>query len=207
MDKDIRKDTLFAIPAYSKIMPRFFEKRSAILNRLSQLIEEDRPEDPSLYKSCTQLHLDDDESIQWLMRRLANIAAGCINEHNADFLVNHEAHLLSSWVNIMPPGVWSRPEANNQFDWSGIFFAHSEEKKQPDEGVIFLNPFPHKQKWARRTEISFKAQEGKVIIFPSHLTYMLVPHRDSATRLSISFHIKLLPCSPVPSILGTPGSI
>lgn len=204
MDKDIQKDVLFAIPAYSKVMPKYFEKRSAILRRIQTLIKEDRPNDASEYRSCEQLHLDKDPDIQWLMQRLANIAAGCINEHNSDFLINHEVHLLSSWVNVMPAGIWSKPESHSQFDWSGIFYAHVSEPTPKDPGLIFLNPYPHKQKWAKQISINIDAKEGMVILFPAHLTHMLVPHNEKHTRLSVAFNLRILPCSPIPSIIGHP---
>jgi len=207
LEKDIQKDVLFAIPVYSKVLPKYFEKRSSILKRIETLIKEDRTNDTSEYRSCEQLHLDKDKNIQWLMQRLANIAAGCISEHNSDFLINHEVHLLSSWVNVMPANVWTKPESHSQFDWSGIFYAHVKEPIPKDPGLIFLNPFPHKQKWAKKTSTHIEAKEGMLILFPSHLTHMLVPHTEKHTRLSISFNLRILPCSPIPSIIGHSGQI
>lgn len=207
MENDIKKDVLFAIPAYSKVMPKYFEQRSAILDRLQTLIKEDGASTDTLYRSCEQLHLDNNKHINWLMQRLANIAAGCIDEHNSDFLINHEVHLLSSWLNVMPAGGWSTPQTHSQFDWSGIFYAHVENPKKGDPGLIFINPFPHKQKWAKQMQISFEAKEGMVVVFPSHLTHMFLPHNDKNVRLSISFNIKLLPVSPTPSIIGKANQI
>ena len=208
MDNDVKKEVLFAIPLYSKILPKYYENRKQILERIQTLVREELEENSkNNYRCCEQLHLDDSKYTRWLMQRLANIAAGCIKEHNADLMLNHEVHLLSSWVNIHPQGVWTKPRTHSQFDWSGVFYAQVSEDLNKETGLIFLNPFPHKQKWASKTKISIDAVDGLMVLFPSHITHIVPPHKDTINRISISFNLRLLPCSPIPSLIGDAESV
>ena len=119
------------------------------------------------------------------------------------FKSNFEMVCNSMWININKKGDSNTLHTHPGGDLSGVFWI----KVPKNSGdIVFYNPEEYcnyqldksysniiKNIFNQKNSYSISPQEGKVILFPSHLDHSVEVNNSNEDRISISFNINIIP--------------
>ena len=105
---------------------------------------------------------------------------------------------MSGWVNVNPPGAYNMPHDHPGAFWSGAYYVSMPpaSKVHPEHGAIsFIDhrPAPAGQPAVQspvfRGNMSFRPEEGTIMLFPGTVRHWVHPQFNSETdRISIAFN-------------------
>lgn len=149
------------------------------------------------WHSSDQLHADENPAIQWLMQQVYTIGAQCIRHHEQKSEAIADIHLVNCWANVNEKGDWNAPHHHAPQDWSGVVYIRNgkaEKRKSQviqDGDIVFFDPVGANWLSHRQPTVSYPAEDGKVLIFPSYLLHMVAPHSGDIARISVAFNFKI----------------
>ena len=115
----------------------------------------------------------------------------------------HKSYLIhvSYWVNINPPKSYNSKHNHPASDLSGVLWLKSPENCG---NIVFENPFifqdfksinsytqEYKEANNQYLSYDFTAEEGTMIVFPSHLQHKVRENQSNEDRISVSFNLSL----------------
>jgi len=187
----------FGIPVYSILVREFEQHQSALIDYLMGL----RSADKGVFRSNVRgwhstetLYEHDNEHIQWMVRKIQNIAMTAAKHFHGEKRPGYP-QLAACWANISDSGAWNAPHQHLPADWSGVFYLDAETNSKPgqngiaDGDLLFFNPLPMGRRFDRPTTISYRPVNGKLLIFPAYATHMVAPHFNARPRVSVSFNL------------------
>lgn len=177
--------------------PAWARRRDTMLKLFYEL----RDKDGGVYRSNQggwhseeNLHRMEHEDAKWLAQRILAIAEeGIKHAMRAEKI---QVAMVAMWANINPKGAWNAPHHHLPADWSGVFWARIGDIKKSHKGAVrdgdllLFDPLPLGRRWRRSPTISYRPQEGTLLLFPSYLIHMVAPHSADQERISVSFNLR-----------------
>lgn len=125
----------------------------------------------------------------------------CINDSIEKFSVqispNFKARLDNSWINMNDPGNYNRRHSHPISTFSGCFYVEVPENSGE---VIFYKEHSAIVHYPIRLDddtdpmfynfVTYRPQNGTILIFPSWIDHMVTENKSSQTRISIAFNIR-----------------
>ena len=108
-----------------------------------------------------------------------------VNEFN---LYGNVINLMISnlWFNINYPGSFNLEHTHPHSILSGVIWIKCPEKSG---NLVLLDPSKHFLYGHSPTEYEFVPEEGKILVFPSHISHRVNCNNSTEDRISISFNI------------------
>ncbi len=105
-------------------------------------------------------------------------------------IIDHgfSVHLTLSnlWVNINHPGSYNIEHTHPHSVYSGVLWIKSPEYSG---NLVLQHPSKHNVYATTFTNYEIVPEEGKVVIFPSHVIHSVLPNESDEDRISLSFNI------------------
>lgn len=106
-----------------------------------------------------------------------------------------------AWVNINSNIGFNAPHDHPNFMWSGVYYVQVPKEMTGKEGNLeFLDPRSNiasiagpltEMKQFFASNVAFKPEKGRIVIFPSYLTHWVYPHFSETDRISVAFNLRL----------------
>jgi len=106
-----------------------------------------------------------------------------------------------AWVNINSNIGFNAPHDHPNFMWSGVYYVQVPDEMTGKEGNLeFLDPRSNiasiagpltEMKQFFASNVSFKPERGRIVVFPSYLTHWVYPHFSETDRISVAFNMRL----------------
>jgi len=142
------------------------------------------------WHSPNNLHKVIDDDISWLIAECLGSARRHV-EYACHHVTIERAVCTSAWAVINGAGDWNAPHIHLPFDWSGVVYVQAEEGDKGGD-LVFFNPFPFYEASQREASVTYKAKQGKMILFPSFLTHMVTPYAGQLPRMSVAFNARMV---------------
>ncbi len=189
----------FAVPIFKSKLNDFNAHQDGLRSFLLEL----QQKSPGLKKSNlngwhseNNLHLQQEPNIQWLNQSIGAFAGQCLAQFHPGQEENTEILLTSCWGNISGGDAWNAPHNHLPCQWSGVFYVDVEESikdNQPKDrhGLIeFMNPLPLGRHYHRPSVVTYKPEDGMILIFPGYLMHLVHPNLSDSQRISIAFNLE-----------------
>ncbi|MCG8324431.1 MAG: TIGR02466 family protein [Thiotrichales bacterium] len=189
---------LFGIPLYEVEIPEYEQHRERLTEYLLSLREQDGGVSVSNHggwHSGNNLFEHGHPDVVWLVKELYKHSFSCVKQEHEN--ESFKLDLKDMWVNINEAGDWNAPHVHVPRNWSGVFYAKVNDSPKKDglaanEGDLLLfNPLPLGQEYNRHVTKNYSPRSGYMILFPSYLLHMVVPHREQECRISIAFNFNI----------------
>jgi len=127
-----------------------------------------------------------------ILKKASNLILKNYNFHDIQF------QMLNLWINKNYQNNFNKPHNHSLSDFSGVYYIDVPEKNGE---LIFYrgdrtNQMMNIQKNLKGKDFSedyvIQPLKNQLIIFPSHLQHMVLPHFEQKARISISFNIKVI---------------
>ena len=198
---------LFGVPVFQVVLESFPDNKDAIVRAISKY----RQASPGVaqsniggWHSASDLHKSSDSAFRTLFQEIHRIAAGCVSRAQTgkrpiDLLI------ASAWVNVNPPGSWNAPHNHLPCEWSGVFYVEVPACAGDDTNInqagelALINPVQTSRYAGSSASVTIRAQEGLIVLFPSHLLHMVTPNMSTSERISIAFNYVVRPSRQQPA--------
>ena len=188
MDQQV--DLTFSSPISQTQLDGFNENRQRLIDLVMRTEATDSEGITSSnyegWHSKRDVHLDDSEDTQWLVRRLSLIAANVIRQLTGQSK-GVEVMLKECWFNIHRAGAWNMPHKHPAW-WSGVLYISGDFDAEGGD-IMFFNPVPQSTQSGYPDHKIFKPEPGLVLMFPGYLSHMVTPYKGDEPRISIAFNI------------------
>ena len=175
-----------------------YEKKNPEGNR--QLHDKNYHGNYNLYQSSYYLHQEKNDTLQKLIKFIALSILETVktaNETKLKKLENKTPHfdikLKESWFIRYNQGGVVYPHKHDQCSWSCIYYVQAnKEAKTMNGSTYFLRPYQGHSKldfgnsYMDNDQMIINAEEGKLLIFPSHLYHGSHPFEGDNDRIIIS---------------------
>lgn len=113
---------------------------------------------------------------------------------------NTRLTLKRLWINRNFKYNINEPHTHSDCHFSGVYYLKTPKQGgalkfyRNDKAVEFLpNNFPIKDSKDFHNFVKIQPVENGLILFPSFMTHMVLPHYEEESRISVSFNIEVLP--------------
>jgi uncharacterized protein (TIGR02466 family) len=102
---------------------------------------------------------------------------------------------FEAWANVSRTGNFNKMHMHRASSWSGTYYVDTGDPVDPNDfsqlelidpcgerGLTFLRQV--------RTSVRIRPRAGLLVLFPSYVPHMVVPHNGSRPRISIAFNLR-----------------
>ena len=170
----------------------------------SQLKDKDYAGNHNLYQSKYNLHTEKNEALHSVLKFIAMSIlqmAKKANEKKIRELENNvpniNIHLVESWFIRYNQGGMIYPHNHVGCSWSCVYYVQiSKEAKEMNGSTYFMRPYQGTPSdfggsYMSNDQIVFNAEEGKLLVWPSHLYHGSHPFSGDKDRIIISANSKI----------------
>ena len=200
MDSNYKTVNIFPVPVHQFDIDEFYKSRNQLINYAYTLKNRD-PIGNQLSNyggwQSKLIHLSDGND--YLFNFVVYYLTGLLKHH---VLQESIAMKVVAWVNINNQYAFNVEHCHPGCDLTGVLWVKCPENCGE---IVFINPlhfqihgqldsyledFKNKNKYDRAC--CFKPEEGRMLVFPSHLMHRVGQNKSFEDRISISFNISLL---------------
>jgi uncharacterized protein (TIGR02466 family) len=106
---------------------------------------------------------------------------------------------LAAWANVNPSGGFNRMHTHPGSTWSGTYYVDTGAPADAEKGTP-LNFFDPCQGRANtflqpmvNSSYTIRPEPGLMVLFPSYMPHMVLPHQGERERISIAFNLRKEP--------------
>jgi len=137
---------------------------------------------------------------QTLIQRMIDMVNEATQRTLAGRNVASFAWTMEAWVNINRAGDFNRMHLHGMSTWSGTYYVDDgDPPREAEFGTSLEITDPNAQRTASFFHgilppgIFIRPQPGLMVLFPSYVPHMVMPHRGKRPRISIAFNFRKNP--------------
>jgi len=188
--KNLKKDLLNFFKDYEKKNPKGNK----------QLHDKNYTGNHNLYQSSYNLHQEKNDALHKVLKFIAKSileTTKLTNKASIDQFENHKhelsLNLIETWFIRYNQGGMIYPHNHGNFSWSCVYYVQvGKESEKMNGSTYFMKPYNPQypsdfgSKYMRNAQTTFKAEEGKLLVFPGFLYHGSHPFSGENDRMIIS---------------------